>query len=364
MKIMRSTKCSLKFATHGKHEQLSSVLAEYGSVVNTFIAAFWEKCPKKGELLKPIVDLPMDRTWLSARLRKVAAREAIDMVKASRERDGDKAVPPLHRGARLCCSSTIATLQPAKEATEFDAWLHLSSIGNKIRFTLPIRFHRHFNRLAAKGRRLNSYVITKEYVQFCFEVDTGPKLADGEVLGLDTGIKALASLSDGQQFGRDIEDIIDAIKRCRWGSKRQRRLRRSLRQRMDEIAKQVFRLGPRLVVVEKLKRMNHRTAVKRRLTKNMRRTLGAWAYRYWLDRVQRGCEDNRVVFRSVPPQYTSQRCHACGHTERKNRSGETFRCRKCGHCANADINAALNILDRFLLGPYGAEYQPSGYLSG
>ena len=135
-----------------------------------------------------------------------------------------------------------------------------------------------------------------------------------------------------------------------------------MRQRIDEIAKEVV-IDKQLVVVEKLKNLNHNTKVKRRLTKNIRRSLGAWAYRYWLERLQWATEDNRVSFRTVSPAYTSQRCNACGHTERGNRSGEVFLCRSCGHTNNADINAAKNILDRFLGGKYGSAYQPKNFLS-
>ena len=46
----------------------------------------------------------------------------------------------------------------------------------------------------------------------------------------------------------------------------------------------------------------------------------------------------------VNPAYTSQRCHACGHTHADNRKGETFRCVYCGHTDHADVNAAKNIL--------------------
>ena len=105
--------------------------------------------------------------------------------------------------------------------------------------------------------------------------------------------------------------------------------------------------------------MNHKTKVKRRLTKNMRRSLGAWNCSYWLMRVQQNCERGRSTFRSVLPHYTSQQCYVCNHTERANRNGELFKCQKCGHTDNADINAAKNILDRFVCGPYGAAYKPS-----
>jgi len=47
----------------------------------------------------------------------------------------------------------------------------------------------------------------------------------------------------------------------------------------------------------------------------------------------------------VPAAHTSQRCHACGHTESGNRESQAvFRCIRCGHRANADVNAACNIL--------------------
>ena len=47
----------------------------------------------------------------------------------------------------------------------------------------------------------------------------------------------------------------------------------------------------------------------------------------------------------VDPAYTSQKCAVCGHIERSNRkTQDTFRCVRCGHAENADINAAKNIL--------------------
>ena len=52
-----------------------------------------------------------------------------------------------------------------------------------------------------------------------------------------------------------------------------------------------------------------------------------------------------VTYIEVNPAYTSQQCHECGHTARKNRKSQAvFLCQKCGHADNADTNAALNIL--------------------
>ena len=47
----------------------------------------------------------------------------------------------------------------------------------------------------------------------------------------------------------------------------------------------------------------------------------------------------------VPAPYTSQRCSKCGYTEKDNRKTQAdFACVSCDHRANADVNAALNIL--------------------
>jgi putative transposase len=50
------------------------------------------------------------------------------------------------------------------------------------------------------------------------------------------------------------------------------------------------------------------------------------------------------TFLKIPPQYTSQKCSCCGHTEKSNRNGIKFVCLDCGFVAHADTNAAHNIL--------------------
>ena len=46
----------------------------------------------------------------------------------------------------------------------------------------------------------------------------------------------------------------------------------------------------------------------------------------------------------VGPAFTSQTCSVCGHRAPENRESQAvFRCRACGHQANADVNAAVNI---------------------
>ena len=56
----------------------------------------------------------------------------------------------------------------------------------------------------------------------------------------------------------------------------------------------------------------------------------------------------------VPAAYTSQTCHECGHVAKGNRDSQAvFHCIECGYKANADANAAENILGRALSGTGG-----------
>lgn len=55
--------------------------------------------------------------------------------------------------------------------------------------------------------------------------------------------------------------------------------------------------------------------------------------------------------RLVDPRHTSQTCPQCLTTDRRNRKSQSkFKCVSCGHTANADHNAATNILRLGLLG--------------
>lgn len=391
MKIVRSSKCTTKWLTAEKRSTLRRVLEEYGRVVNIFIDHFWElpAAPAKAELLKPIVDLP--ETWLTARLRKVAAREALDMISSSRKKaagereellsaaakkfrkgkvnqchklreraSSHEAVKPHHSGRTMSVSTTIVNLRDPKGTTEFDGWLEIRSVGDKIAIDIPIRFHRHYRKLNCRGERQQAYVVSLDWVQFPFEIETGPKRDGKVVVGIDTGIKSLATLSTGEKFGTDIEPLIERIVRCQHGSKGQQRARRALRQRIDEVAREITsREDIDIVVVERLTGLGFFTKVKRRLTRKMRRSVGAWLYGYWLDKLRMNTEDDRVGFRSVPAWNTSITCPRCGHIDRRNRQSQSvFHCRGCGHHGDADVIASDNIGSRFLSGPYGAGCKP------
>ena len=353
--------------TEHKRKQLRLFLSEYVHVVNWYIDLFWFNTPKNNnELIKPVLDR-VNKTWLTQRAKQCAARQALGMIKAAqlghaekrKEKKSCKSTPrkPRLRRLKANLSSQCATLEIPERSAKFDAWLRLKSVGNKINLNIPFTFHKHYQELALTGTRDKQYIITDKYIQISFEIDVEPKLATTGCVGIDTGINALASLSTGEQYGEEIKEKIKRIKRCKQGSKGQQRARRSLRQYIDFVVKQIMIInGLTLIVVEQLKGISHNTKQpKRRLGKNMRRSIGAWNVRYWLNRLEMACERNRVSFRTVSAFYTSQTCPACGHCHKENRNGILFKCLRCGYADNADIAASKNILNRHLNGKFGKD---------
>lgn len=61
-----------------------------------------------------------------------------------------------------------------------------------------------------------------------------------------------------------------------------------------------------------------------------------------------------VAYITINPAYTSQTCNRCGYVYRGNRKNQAnFLCQRCGYRANADVNAAINILNRGLETTWG-----------
>ena len=359
MKIIRSSKTSLKFATAKKQEIINEILDEYARVANFFIGWFWEhpEIRTKNALTKEIYNLA-DDTWLSARMRQCAAREALGMVLGALSGAKEKGIDPVrprHTGKKMILSSQIVRIEKGRNS--FDIWLVIRSVGNKIKIRIPLKSHRHMN-LFSDWKRADSVVIHRNYVMFSFEKETGAKKETGKCIGIDVGISHLLATSEGYLYGSETKNLINKIKRKKQGSKAYKRAKKTLSYYLHRITKECLEWDHlRLVVVERLKNLKQNGRKKKNRTKEFRKTLSNWNYRELLRIIEMRSEENRVSFRSVNPYKTSQTCPACSHAERGNRINENFKCLKCGYSGQADIVGSLNILTRFTTGRYGAGFK-------
>ncbi|MEN8123401.1 MAG: transposase [Bacteroidota bacterium] len=355
MKITRSSKTSLKFLTEKKRQTLNVVMDEYSRLVNLFIEMFWGNEFAKKDLTKDITNLP--HSWLSARMRQCAAREALGMTageKLSAKELNREASKPHHSGRKMILSAQIVTIENSH--CSFDYWLVLTSIGRQLKINIPVKSHRHMN-LFYNWNRSTTVTIHREYIQFSYEKETDKKLITGENVGIDVGINYLLATSQKELIGDQLKQQINRIKAKKQGSKKYKTAKKALSYYLHKIVKDYFtqHKNLRLVVVEKL---NH---LKRGKNKNrgkaFRKTLNNWNYRELLNLIEMRCEENRVSFRSVNPYKTSQTCPACSQVARENRSGEKFLCLRCGYEEHVDLVGAQNILERFISGRYGAAFK-------
>lgn len=85
---------------------------------------------------------------------------------------------------------------------------------------------------------------------------------------------------------------------------------------------------------------------KTRTSKKQRARNHRWPYALLQFFVGYKAEAEGIALDFVDPAYTSQGCSRCGHTEKSNRDGRSFRCKSCDWRDNADRNGACNIASR------------------
>jgi len=369
MKFIRSSKLYFsKHITQKKQSEIDALLSEYARVVNYFILTYETSIPhervfdlvKSDQIHRCMLDT---NTWLSYSNVNNAFREGYCMVKASRAKTGEYH-RPVHRGIKATlaspnnkqCNSTTAL---------FDFNVTLCSLkprGHNYSISIPLKKHKHFVKWDCVGDRSKSITLTKNYIQFSFKVESGKKKDHDEQhqLGIDVGLNSLFTTSDGHHFGANVRDLIESLNRKKRCSAAWYKQKRHIKHYIDTELNKIDFKNTSLIVVEKLKNLKKNMKVKRRLTKNIRRVITHWCYRYILTRIESLCEENRVVFRSVNPKYTSTTCNQCGHSDKKNRLSQSiFQCQQCGHADNADVNASRNILERFISGHCHAGYTVS-----
>ncbi len=125
-------------------------------------------------------------------------------------------IKPHHHARRMILSSQIVSIESGRNS--FDIWVILCSIGKKIKLSIPIKKHRHFNQFS--GWKLSSsIVITRNYIQFSFEKEVEPKKESGVVIGMDVGIHHLIATSAKEFIGNDTNPLIDVISEKSKGQK-------------------------------------------------------------------------------------------------------------------------------------------------
>jgi putative transposase len=221
----------------------------------------------------------------------------------------------------------------------------------------------------AKSYRVTMDRAGRWHIAFAVIPKPVPAPGNGQAVGIDRGVTVSAALSTGELLHapgltgperRRVRRLQRTLARARRGSNRRSqvkhaiaRLRARESDRRKDWAEQASTGIARrfdLIRVEDLKIGN--------MTRSARGTAGDPGRNV---RAKAGL--NREILRSgwgllvrrladkapgrvekVKPQFTSQRCSACGQVDADSRESQArFVCTACGYVGNADVNAAVNI---------------------
>lgn len=365
--MIRSTQLTLKFANQAKLDKVNCFLDEYKSITQFFVDYIWNNIPIGQNipslLPKEITDLA--NTWLSARAIQASGKQASGIIRGCRKKH-EKRLYILkklqqegkHRKARKLANiiknkpitkpninSIEAELDERfvkfdyNNKTTFNGWLNISSIGNKLKIILPIKFHQHFNKLTNEGKQLKGIRISKKGINVSFDFPKQSKMV-GKIVGIDIGIKTAFTSSDNHYSeqalnGHTIDSVCKIISRKKKGSKSFRKACQHRKNLIGFYKNQLDWNNIQTIKIENIKYLRHK--------KRTSRYLSSFVYHEFFDKLRQTAERLGVQVITVSPTYTSQRCSCCGWTRKSNRNGKKFKCSKCGYTIDADLNGAVNI---------------------
>lgn len=180
------------------------------------------------------------------------------------------------------------------------------------------------------------------------------------ILGVDRGIKNIATLSTGDNFASN--HLLSV--RCRYRSLRKKlqkkgtvsakRLLKKRRLKETRFATHTNHVISKAIVakakdtksfitLEDLKGIRGRTTVR----KKQRAAHHSWGFHQLASFIEYKAALAGVPVVYIDPRNTSRECIECGYVDKANRKSQSlFSCKKCGHTANADMDAAKVIANR------------------
>jgi len=188
-------------------------------------------------------------------------------------------------------------------------------------------------------------------------------LEPDDVLGIDLGVKNIAVDNTGTTFSNDkVEAVRKRVHKHR--ADLQSKGTKSAKRRLKKVSRKESRFRTDTnhcvskylvakakdtgcaIALEDLTHINQRTVVR----KKQRAERLSWAFYQLRSFITYKAKLAGVPVVLIDPRHTSQRCNACGHTEKANRNSQAeFCCKSCGHVDHADCNGAKNIREKGLL---------------
>lgn len=341
--MIRSTKHTLKFVTKSKRKQINNLFLIYSLYLQKTIDMLWNKeTPLKKNLSSKQI------TWmddLSGQYKQLIYKQASGIVRGCLKRKGKKSKPIVKN---FTINFDERFIKSELSNNSFDKWVRLrlpfiktNRKVERIEVLIPIKEHKHSLKYK-DWKQAKSIRLSKNYVSFIFEKEKEEPKQEGKAIGLDCGYKKLLVSSEGQIIGKELEQIYEKISKKKQGSKAFKQALIERDNKINEVINKELDLSAvKQIVVEDLKSVKYKSKFRKQFNNKLQR----WSYRKTIGKLERLCEENRILFTRVNPSYTSQTCSICGTVDKTQRKGELYQC-SCGNLMDADFNASINILHR------------------
>lgn len=271
--------------------------------------------------------------------------------------------PQLKHVKTLKLDEKVAVLEVSKSATHFDYFLKLSTLQKRKPIYLPLKRNPYLDECLKKGERL-PFVQVRLTDKTCtisaiVGYDKAPLRSSTESIGLDFGMVAMFTTSDGERHGLSSftklkiwdEELLQLTKDLQQQSIKlstnerynqlQRRIKSYFKNEICRILNKLVKKNVGIFVVEKL---DFRAAG---LSKRMNRLIGRTYRSVVKAKLTRLEEQYGIRIVAVNPAYTSQECSRCHYVSKDNRKTQKdFVCRHCHYSCNADVNAGRVINQR------------------
>ncbi len=358
-KVMRrSSRVFLNDLNVGKTNVVRDFLQRCHDATQYFVDLFWQRQDFSAELADlETVHRACERFGLTTRLAQALAKQAKETVRSQIEKDRKR--KPQVRQWTTTLYYHFVTLEPFAKR-HFDIAVKLIGSGAP-RLLLPVHATRHLNRKLREGWTLSKTLRLgwrkrRLFVDFLLEKACPEPKTKGRVVGMDSNYVNGLVFSDGQHVGQD------TVQRIRAFSKRQKHTHQEAKDLIGQAIKQIDWSNIKVLCIENLKHVKH--GKRGTFSRNQNRRLSHWLYAYVAEVLARHCEEHGIRLERKHPAYTSQFCHLCGRWDRRNRSGDRFKCVHCGYLSHADQNAAYNLELLGLAGVYGLRWLKSSERQG
>lgn len=376
--MIRSSKHSIANANFGKKDAVKRLLIAGRIALQEFVDYLWENPIYYGDNL--ILDIKNNKlnsvrfidynlikskTNLSARVLSSIATQACGIVSGAIKRKSKYlfvfnklqeegklkeaerikqkienmkiSKPIIGPKIRLEFSSKCVDFEFDKNS--FDCFIRLKSLGEINHIKIPVNLTKTDHKWN-KGKLLGSILLGEGAIDFRYENPLPELKSEGKIVGADTGVKSVITLSDGQSpelrniHGYCFQDILSIMSRKKRGSKA---FKQSQEHRTNFINWSINQLN-----LAEIRQINLEHIDNLFYKKNFSSAMKRFTNREIEQKLIRFLEENGVRLILKNATYKSQRCNNCGMVCQSNRNGKIYTCKNCGIVEDADLNAALN----------------------